>query len=428
VSVTLHEGDPLGGDLARPGIHVWHGEGVVVVTGPGQRLPRAVSTIVDGGRFPDTEFGRTLSDEYADGIEWLLGVDVASITAGLESAGKLDGKRRRMLDFIGITEAQHLVVEHERRDGRSRHAMELEFGGERRGVMSWLAEPAPLGSLDFVSPNAVSFLSAALKDPRAMIEEDLFRVLPDSALAILRDTESKVGVRLADDLAASIGGDFTFAIDGPIFPIPSWKLAVEVYDPARLQSSIEAIVAAAKDAAAEHGFSPPTLETERYGGRVFHVVRGGRLPVSIAYTFVDGYFLAGSTPTLLRRAIENRAAGYSIASSPELRDALPRDRETNVSALMMQDFSRSLGGIARALIEAGGLSEEQRRAAEDLVSDGGRAVSWAYARDDRIEFAGRSKGSVLTLTSGAWFDVTGLTSLGRMAEQGRPDAGTGDDR
>ncbi len=51
-----------------------------------------------------------------------------------------------------------------------------------------------------------------------------------------RSSRSAIDVR--DDLAASLGGEFSLSLDGPPFPVPSWKLVAEVYDPARLQATL----------------------------------------------------------------------------------------------------------------------------------------------------------------------------------------------
>ena len=42
----------------------------------------------------------------------------------------------------------------------------------------------------------------------------------------------------ATDLAASLGGEFALALDGPLMPVPSWKLVSEVYDPGRFQATL----------------------------------------------------------------------------------------------------------------------------------------------------------------------------------------------
>ena len=36
-----------------------------------------------------------------------------------------------------------------------------------------------------------------------------------------------------NEIAANLGGEVTVAVDGPLLPTPSWKVAIEVNDPAR---------------------------------------------------------------------------------------------------------------------------------------------------------------------------------------------------
>jgi membrane-associated phospholipid phosphatase len=50
------------------------------------------------------------------------------------------------------------------------------------------------------------------------------------------------GLNLRNDIAAPLGGEYAFAIDGPVFPTPSWKLVFQVNDPARLQQTFEQVV------------------------------------------------------------------------------------------------------------------------------------------------------------------------------------------
>ncbi len=52
------------------------------------------------------------------------------------------------------------------------------------------------------------------------------------------------GCNLEDSRMAILGGEFALALDGPLFPTPSLKLVVEVYDPARFQKTLEGLVAA----------------------------------------------------------------------------------------------------------------------------------------------------------------------------------------
>lgn len=79
----------------------------------------------------------------------------------------LDSKERVPPGFNNV---QCLVLE--RRDagnGAETRAV-LSFKGAREGVVSWLAAPGPIGSLNFGSPDATIAVSLAMKDPRLIME------------------------------------------------------------------------------------------------------------------------------------------------------------------------------------------------------------------------------------------------------------------
>ena len=55
----------------------------------------------------------------------------------------------------GFGDVKYLVWEHKSVADQAVSQAELSFIGPRHGVASWLAVPALLGSLDFVSPKAM---------------------------------------------------------------------------------------------------------------------------------------------------------------------------------------------------------------------------------------------------------------------------------
>ena len=177
-----------------------------------------------------------------------------------------------------------------------------------------------MGTLDFVSPNATLAVSLVLREPWAMVS-DVFNYLraedPNFDQQI-QQVYDETGVRLVDDLAKPLGGDFTFAIDGPLMPLPSWKVAVEVYDPARLQWGIEQLV----NAFNTHSTCTDcklTLNKEDANGRTYYTLTSAKVSYEIDYIYVDGYLIAAPSRTLLNTAIQNRPTGYALARSEAFR-------------------------------------------------------------------------------------------------------------
>ena len=97
-----------------------------------------------------------------------------------------------------------------------------------------------------------------------------------SVLRELADFEAEHGLSLREDLAATLGGDFAFAFDGPWLPTPSWKLVLEVADAARLQSTLVNLVEEwNRTSASGDGEPRPTLALaqEAVDGRVYYDLR-----------------------------------------------------------------------------------------------------------------------------------------------------------
>src|SRR5439155_27093362 len=101
-----------------------------------------------------------------------------------------------------------------------------------------------LGSMYFISPDAAVVGAAAMKAPAAILD-DVFGMMrstggnPDSKMAEFR---SEMNFDLREELAATLGGDFAIAVDGPVLTTPAWKFVIEVNNQNKLQSTMQLIV------------------------------------------------------------------------------------------------------------------------------------------------------------------------------------------
>ena len=205
---------------------------------------------------------------------------------------------RRVVERLGLADAEYLILDSRGAGGETQSRAHLAFRQDRQGVASWLAEPAPVGALDFVSPNAHLAVGGILKEPAEMMDDLLALVEADdsggehSLLRELADFEAEHGLSLREDLVATLGGDFAFAFDGPWLPTPSWKLVLEVNDAGRLQSTLATLVEEwNRDAATAEGEPRPTLSLsqEAIDGRVVYDLRTSNGNDLAHFLFVDGY-------------------------------------------------------------------------------------------------------------------------------------------
>ncbi len=367
---------------------VWLAGDVLAVSPSGARLAELAAALPAGaGAFVGNDFHLRLASAYQDGAGWLLGFDLGTILSH-----ETDADDREALERSGFADLRHLVLESETVENGTEMRAVVAFAGERHGIASWLAEPGPMGALDFVSPDAQVAVGGLLKDPDEMLD-DLFGMIADdqSALAELARFEAESGLSLRDDLALSLGGDFAFAIDGPWLPTPAWKLVVEVVDPARLSGALERLVEAwnreADRAAAAGEQERPHLgiRREEMGGHVIVSIQSAETTL-VCFLAFDGYLVAGPQAPLLVEAVARREAGITLPASPRFRELLPRDGRMHFSAVAWQSLSGALSALGE--LAGSGLSAADRARFEALAdTESGPSLAVVYGDPDRVTLA-----------------------------------------
>ena len=362
---------------------LWVHDDLFAVTLGAEPLRQLAATVADpsGNGFLSTRLHARLSEAYAGGVEWLLGLDVGDL---VRTAGGDEPDDLAMLERLGLLDASTLVVEHTSGGEHSTTRGELGFTNSRRGVASWLAAPAPMGSLDFVSPDAVAASAVVTRDAADMFDELLAMLAAADPEAIqeLERFERDHSIDLRADIAAALGGEATLALDVPLLPTPAWKLVVEVYDPSALQRAVEWAVDEVNRAAAAAGKPGLVMESSEHGGRTYWSVRSAQNGLGASYTLVDGFVVVAQSVAVIEQAIQQRAAGTTLAGSSLFRELLPADGHTDGSALVW----RNLSGLGQAL--SGIQTPQGQEALKALVDLSAPSLFMVYAEEDRISFTG----------------------------------------
>ena len=349
------------------------GDIVAVSTDP------ALLRAMGAGAFSQSAFYARIAEAYRDGAGWLFCADLQSMAAPAKPAGAQAS--------MGLSDIRYLIVERKEVAGRTENRAALTFAGARHGVASWLAAPAPMRTLDFITPEA-TFVTALVVQNPAVAFDELAGMLGASSLA---EFEAQTGLNLRADLAGPLGGELAFAMDGPVLPQPSWKLVVEVYDPARLQMTVEKLVENINREGRKSGAPPVRLDKEQAGGRTFYALRGMTPGSEAHYVFQDGYLIAAPSRALLLRAIQSRETGYNLPRSAKFTALLPRDGQANYSGLVYHDLGAAMKTLGGALP----LSPEQRKSLESVTPGKEPTLVLAYGEQDRIQLA--STGSLFGL-------------------------------
>ena len=350
--------------------------------------------------FAGTPFYQQIARSYQQGAEYLFCADMEQIVALNVQAGS---KNHELPPGIG--DVRYLTMEHRDVAGKSESRADLMFASERQGVASWLAAPASMGSLEFVSPNASMVTSAVIKNPRSIMEE-IFKMIGSGDADFtqhLAEFEAKTGVNVLNDMTAPLGGEVTMAFDGPMIPTPRWKLIVEVYDPTTLQSTIAKLVDSFNREGNARGHTLQ-LTTRQVGSRTYFVITGpNKLASEVDYTFVDSYLVAAPDVATIARAIQSREAGLTLAHSPGFQALLPNDGYTNFSAIFYHNIGPVVGPLADQLKSSGALTQQQQQSVDALSANSAPGLIYAYGEPDRIVvasntgFMGFDLGTLLTM-------------------------------
>jgi hypothetical protein len=334
--------------------------------------------------FATGAFGQQIAAAYTRGAGVILAADVHQMMANRPNLQHA-GHSQAVLDNSGMEDVQYLIAEHRESNGAPENHLNLQFSGTRQRVASWLAAPAPMGSLDYVTPNAALVVAVLSKDPKAIADDILAMTVSDDAQKNnLAETEAKLGINFRDDLAANLGGEFLLALDGPVLPTLSWKAVIEVRNPEQLESTLERFTQSITNLH-EKGEHSVAIDSSEIGGQRYYAVHDQTLGRIVAqYTFADGYMIMAPDRARLIEALQTHANGVSLAKSSTFKASLPKDDNENYSAVAYQN----LGPVLTPLLSQ--LSGETAETIRQLASDAKPTTICAWGKDSRIEAASDS--------------------------------------
>jgi ferric-dicitrate binding protein FerR (iron transport regulator) len=359
-----------------------------VAFGPPGGAVAAFAAALDSG-FQNTGLYARIAQRYGEGAGLLLCADLARL--GPEGAPPPQQQPN------GV---RYIIAEQKEVNHQMEARATVGFDGPRTGIAAWLADPSPMGALDYVSPEATLVAAFVVKNPAAIVDETLAlqQRSPAAADKALADARQQAGFDVRSDLAASLGGEFAVVLDGPTFPVPSWKLVAEVYDPDRFEATVQKVVEAYNREADKSGSKPLRTSQETADGHTWYMIAAA-VPnplTEVHYTFADGYLIAGPTRALVARALQVKAAGTSIARSAKFLSMEPRDGHVNFSAVVYQNLGTTLAPLAGLLSAFGGAGVPSGPGGRNPLQDLGNlkpSLIAAYGEPDRITVA--SNGNVL---------------------------------
>ena len=292
---------------------------------------RKMNARLDRGRreFVSTPFGQRVVQAYKDGVTVLAAADLHTILNQVPP-----GTQQNQMAFqrSGFADVKYFVWEHKSVAGEEVSETELSFIAPRHGAASWLAKPAPLDSLGFVSPKTMLAATLVLTNPAQVFEDikELTTASNPNAFATLAQLEQAFNLSLKDDLLSHLGGELTLELDSVTPPKPEWKAILKVSEPDSLQHTLSTLLAAAH------------IEAEQFvvnGGVAYHTVRipTAQTSFEIGYAFVEGYLIIASSRETVAEAVRLHRTGESLGKSKKFQASLPPGHSSRASALLYQD-------------------------------------------------------------------------------------------
>jgi hypothetical protein len=337
--------------------------------------------------FAAGDFGKQIASAYTRGAGIILAADLHQIMADKVQMNHAGNHGQAMIAKSGVEDVRYLIAEHREVNGQPENRVNLQFAGARQGIASWLASPAPIGSLEFITPNAAVAVAALSKDPAAIADDIM-------AMAVSKDgdatqkfsaAESKLQINFRDDLAATLGGDFLLSLDGPVLPTPAWKAVIEVNDSARLEQTLEKLTEAIRNQTQGTKAHSIAIESSDAGGQLFYAVHDLTSGAILAnYTYSSGYMIVAPSRALVMEALQTYASGNSLARSASFKALLPKDADENYSAIAYQNLTPVMTPLLSQF------TGETADALRQLASDARPTVICARGEESSIQAASDS--------------------------------------
>ncbi len=369
-------------------------------------------------RFNATPFHARLADVYREGAGLVIGADLGQLI-GREMAKDQqqgNGKDVALLNQLGVNRMQHFIAELKEVNGQPQNRAVVTFdsanGAPQHGLASWLAQPGPMGALQFISPDANVVAAFVVENPTAMYD-DLMNTLQTADAAAWQEfsnLQTQHGINLRDDFAAKLGGEFAVAVDGPVLPTPSWKVVFEVNDPAGLQQNIERAVIELNNELAAKGKPQLAWENAQSGDRTFYRLKPATGMGEVNYAYAYGFLIAAPSRALVENALKYRESGYTLPQSAKFKAALPADKQANFSALVFYNVSSIIAPLAKRAGMVEGASKEHQNMLQKLAADKA-GLAYVYSFGDRMVLSLNTEDGPVGLTPSSLLGMDGGVGL-----------------
>jgi hypothetical protein len=407
-------------------LFIWIQNGLFAASPKLNQLQDLATLVQKGGTnsFTTTAFHNRVAQLYQDGAGLVVAANLEQLIEKHKpvlTKGENSEQRENALQQLGILNLKYFVLDQKNNAGKTHTQATVSFNEAQRGIPSWLAAPGPMGSLEYISPDANVVAGFVVKDPVKLVD-DLLGVIETVSPDLRKNLDKQQadrGLDIRKDLAAPLGGEFAFAIDGPILPTPSWKMVFEVNDPDHLQQTLERIVGEVNKETAKFGKAGLIWDRADIAGRSYYTLKSADFGVEVNYTYVNGYVVMGPSRAMVERSVRSQEAGYTLLRSARFIAGLPADGNANFSAIFYHNLAPLVQPFAERLANSGAnLPQEQQQAIKAMAADMPPTLAYAYAQGDSITFAANTEGGPFGLSPATMLGAPNSLEIQHILQQG----------
>jgi FecR protein/Putative zinc-finger len=402
-------------------IFVWIQNDLFVASPDIQQLQALARGVTNN--FTSSPFHNRIAEVYQQGAGLVVAANLEKIIAQTKTQRSKEPngiRHEEALNKLGVLSVKYLVLDSSESGGKTHTKASLSFSDAQHGIPSWLAAPGPMGSLEYISPDANVVAGFVVKDPVKLVD-DLLGVVetvsPDLKTNLDKQ-QADHGLDLRKDIAAPLGGEFAFAIDGPILPTPSWKMVFEVNDSAHLQQTLERLVVEINKEAAKFNKAGLVWDRVDISGRTYYTLRSADFGVEVNYTYVNGYVVMGPSRAMVERSVRSQESGYSLLRSARFTAGLPTDGNANFSAVFYQNLAPLVQPFAERVANSKAMPEAQQQAIKTMAANMAPTLAYAYAQGDSITFAANTEGGPFGLSPATLFGMPNSLEIQHVLQQG----------
>ena len=369
-------------------------EDLVVVSDSPSHLAWTLGRLGQGAGTP---FAAAIGERYRRGVGWLMGMDAAPVVESLS------GDDAPPIEFAGMIGLKYLFLEQRAAAGAEENEVTLVFQGERKGMASWLADSGAGGAAEYLPTDALLAGYASTREPWQLFRELTAQLtkVGSSLEGDLAKANETLGAGFLENLAAAMGTESAFALNGFSVNGPTWVMVGLVNNTQVIDASMQKL---AETFNAELGPEDQgkriVLGQETAAGRTWITMKSGVLPFGVTWTYDGGYLVAASDRGTAERAIATRNGGSPLVWSPAFLGQIPSSAGLHPSAFIWLNTKGALGMFS-ALAPDPALTELLAGRDPMLVVFDGAA--------DHIRAASRTR------LSGVIMDAMLLQSLGGQA-------------